>query len=89
MHGTAGPEHDCACAACTSASAQCSPVLQGLEREPDEPLLLSLLHMYLAGSRASPRFSSGAVTRKNGALPAKPGGALLMGCMLQQSRVWP
>ena len=66
--------------------ARCSHVPQGLEREPDEPLLLSLLHMHLAGGRASPRFSSGAVARKNGAMPAKPGGALLMVCMLHHNR---
>ena len=60
-------------------SARCSHLLQGLEREHDEPLLLSLLRIHLAGGKASPRFSSGAVTRKNGAMPAKPGGALLLG----------
>eukprot|EP00891_Asterochloris_glomerata_P003471 jgi/Astpho2/3471/fgenesh1_pg.00055_%23_32_t len=49
----------------------------GLEREHDEPLLLSLLRIHLAGGRASPRFSSGAVTRKNGAMPAKPGGHIV------------
>ena len=65
-------------------AASCSHVLQGLEREHDEPLLLSLLRIHLAGGRASPRFSSGAVTRKNGAMPAKPGGELLVGCMPHQ-----
>ena len=54
-------------------------VFQGLEREHDEPLLLSLLRIHLAGGRASPRFSGGAVARKNGAMPVKPGGALLLG----------
>lgn len=78
-HGTTGPGHDCTSAECTSTRPDAPHVLQGLEREHDEPLLLSLLRIHLAGGRASPRFSSGAVTRKNGAMPAKPGGELLLG----------